>query len=134
MKFPHYQSEIPQGLVSLRSYLRINNAMKSRGIFRKTAKEQTILDAMTRMDMGESLDSIGADSFVAAHLIQAWFRKYPIASPGFFSENLLNAKKDGDIKKEFNAIYEPLRSIILWTVDLCLEVIIFYVFSFFFVS
>ena len=123
-KFPQYESEIPAGLTILHSYLRHNGGFKAEGIFRKTGKEQTFLDAMTRMDMGHSMDSMTVDNYVVGQLIKAWFREYQIASPGFFQEILLNSKTDDEIKKEFNSMDEPFKSVLLWTMDLCLEVII----------
>merc|ERR1711902_320921 len=74
-------------------------------------------------DQGHCLyDIIDIDCYIVGQLIKAFFREYQIASPGFFTQNLLNSTKDDQIKDEFNKLNEPLKSMILWLLDLCIEV------------
>lgn len=118
-----YESEIPVVLTILHCYLEYNKGLKIEGIFRKNGKEEVFLNAMSKMDMGHNLNDIdGIDNYIVGQLIKAFFREYQIASPGFFTNQLLNSRKDDDIKSQFNKIKQPLKSMILWVIDLCIQV------------
>ena len=119
---PKYESEIPVVLTILHCYLRYNKGLELEGIFRINGKEQTFLDAMSRMDQAHCLYDIDVDNYIVAQLIKAFFREYEIASPGFFNDDILNARQEDNIKLQFSKMKEPLKSVILWLLDLCLEV------------
>ena len=99
------------------------------GLFRKNGSEKKFLDCMSRMDKkGERLDDIlqfpdqAQNNYIAAQLIKAFFREYEIPSPGYLPLTLLEATEDSDIQNEFDKIGEPLKSMILWLLDLVIEV------------
>ena len=116
-----YKSEIPVVLTVLQSYLEYNHGFEIEGIFRKN-NEKTFLNAMSKMDIGYSLNNIdGVNNHIVAQLIKAFFREYEIASPGFFTNELLDCltnNDDNEIILQFNKINEPLKSIIVWLIDL----------------
>ena len=48
--------------------------------------------------------------------------EYELPSPGYLPLSLLEAKEDADIEREFKQIAEPLQSMLLWLIDLVVEV------------
>eukprot|EP01083_Nonionella_stella_P033435 91542_1 len=120
---PNYESEIPVVLTVLCAHLRYNKGFEMEGIFRKTGREQTFLDCMSRLDLGHCLSDIECDSYIVAQLIKAFFREYQIPSPGFFSDALLNSNQDEQIIEEFDKLEVVSKSLILWLVDLLFEVV-----------
>jgi len=121
---PQYESEIPCVLTVLESYLQQHDGFATEGLFRVNGKEETFMAAMSTLDRGERLSDVdGIGNLIVGQLIKAFFREYEIPSPGFFSDALLNAKDDADVKREFNLTEEPIKSMLLWLFDLCLEAV-----------
>lgn len=78
---------------------------------------------MEALDMGERMSEIkGMNVHVASQLLKAWFREYPVRTPGFLPVKLLNARSSDQLNREFNNIKEPLKSIVLWLIDVAVEV------------
>eukprot|EP01084_Bolivina_argentea_P296886 511387_1 len=128
---PRYQSEIPVVLTILDCYLRIYGGYTMEGIFLQNGKEEQFLDAMSKMDMGYSLHEIFdhqaySGCYIVGQLIKAFFREYEIIEPGFFSDKLLNSNENNEIKNEFNKINEPLKSIMFWLIDVCIDQVIYH--------
>ena len=94
-----YKSQIPVVLTVLQCYLEYNHGFEIEGIFRKNGKEETFLNAMSKMDDGYSLNDIdGVNNHIVAQLIKAFFREYPVSGTGFFTNELLNCLIDDNNK------------------------------------
>ncbi|ETO18541.1 hypothetical protein RFI_18724, partial [Reticulomyxa filosa] len=70
------------------------------GIFHIVGREETFLDAKEALDMGFSVDTLEVSVHVCSQLIKAWFREYPLNTPGFLPYELLNSLQSSDEQRK----------------------------------
>jgi len=117
-----YPARIPVVLLHLKQQLIAHGGLKVEGIFRLAPQVLDSERVKDLIDNGHFQEC--RDVHICANLIKVWFRDLPkpllaVAE----SDQILNCSTDtraGDLMENFP---EPYRSVFLWTLDLCLEVI-----------
>lgn len=123
IKFPDYESRIPQVLVRLKDYLRTKKGFETVGIFRlqPNGDEFKILrQKLNRNDDDYRVDDINC----IANAIKVWYRDLPIKVLNPVPVDMVsNCKSSEEAIKIISHIPEPYRSLFEWILDLAVDVV-----------
>mmetsp|Transcript_21586 Transcript_21586/g.52845 ORF Transcript_21586/g.52845 Transcript_21586/m.52845 type:complete len:501 (-) Transcript_21586:350-1852(-) len=116
-----YKSRIPHVLIQMKEYLFNNGGLQSEGIFRLAPDQEECSRVKKQLDSA-SFESC-SDINVIANLIKVWLREMPErlltgANP-IAMQDCKNEKEALDI---ISTISEPNQSILLWLLDMMIEV------------
>lgn len=121
---PGYASRIPKVLVKMRQFLHDKEGFKQHGIFR-VAPDQVERDVvLAQLAAGTFQDC--RDVHCIATAIKVWFRDLP--TPLFQRldiEAVKNCNSDEEALSLLNAQIEPSKSLALWLMDVCCDVVEF---------
>lgn len=139
-QIPEYESPIPSVLILIRKAMELasekdqKTAFEQDGIFRIACLEQTLTVTKRQLNIGQFDTNVAHDPHVLANLIKQWFRECPVRI--LDEHNHGNKDKDriaecvkldengpmaaGEVVKAMN---EPMKSLFLWLLDLCVQVV-----------
>jgi hypothetical protein len=121
VQLPGYARRIPQVLVQMRNFLATNGGLESEGIFRLAPDQEECAFVKKQLDEGkfEGCQDINCVS----NLIKVWFRELPQRLLDGVSRDAIQACDDeAAAGKIVDSMSEPERSLLLWLLDLCVEV------------
>ena len=119
---PGYNVEIPLVLCELNQYLIHNKGYLEEGIFRKTGSQKLLDITKKKLDEGVSINDIN-DNIIVSQLIKLFYREFP---GDFLTKNILtinNNDNDSVIINEFNKINEPYKTLFIYCLDICMDVL-----------
>jgi hypothetical protein len=117
---PGYVSRIPSVLLQMRDYLRKENAFQIEGLFRIAADSDECVFVKKALNEGNFVRC--DDVHCISNLLKVWFRDLPkaILDP-IAPARIESVQTDADVAAIVESLAEPIKSIFLWILDLCVE-------------
>lgn len=124
LKLDQYKSRIPHVLCQMKQYLYSHGGLTAEGVFR-IAPDQDVC-AFVKKQLNENSFTSVEDIHVISNLIKVWLRELPHrlldSAPLSAFVEADNPKQAGDAVQ---LVQDPYQSILLWVLDLCLDVAAF---------
>lgn len=123
VKLEHYSHPIPRVLVEMNNYLKGNGGYRQVGIFRKAPDSNECKAVKLELDKGNY--DVRCDVHVMANLIKVWFRDLPIPildTKGIDPQQIQRATNIQSASEVIQRFPGHERSIVLWLLDVCVEV------------
>jgi hypothetical protein len=121
MRVPGYKSRIPTVLVQMKDYLIKNGGLSVEGIFRIAPDSDESM--YVKQELNENKFVRCDDVNCIANLIKVWFRDLPEPLlQQIPAESILECTDEEGAGTVINEMSEPNSSILLWLLDLCIDV------------
>eukprot|EP01083_Nonionella_stella_P121944 366570_1 len=118
VRLPEYHSRIPSVLVQMKEYLIAHGGLNVVGIFRLAPDKFAANDVKKQLNMGTFTNC--EDVNCVANLIKVWFRDLPEHLFDFVDhERIACATEESQVDDVISLFAEPMKSILLWLLDLC---------------
>mmetsp|Transcript_15035 Transcript_15035/g.29557 ORF Transcript_15035/g.29557 Transcript_15035/m.29557 type:complete len:227 (-) Transcript_15035:115-795(-) len=124
-----HKSRIPVVLTVLLNYLRCKNALQLEGIFRVSANDDECISLQNQLNRTVSSPSSAQqilelcnDVHCASTLIKRWFRELPVPVLSAIMGDIQTSLGQVDVGKLIFQLPEPQQSLVLWFLDMCIEV------------